>query len=92
MCVLRLPKESVTVTLMKDREIVLAAVKQTWTAVEFAHETLKKDREIVLATERITMVIGMERTSTQTISAGTIVSSSARVDVRSMTTITNMRN
>ena len=34
----RPPSESVTVTLMKSRKIVLTAVKQTWTAVEFAHD------------------------------------------------------
>ena len=38
----RPPSESVTVTLMKSRKIVLTAVKQTWTAVEFAHDTLTR--------------------------------------------------
>ncbi|NGX44273.1 MAG: hypothetical protein K1060chlam3_00439, partial [Candidatus Anoxychlamydiales bacterium] len=35
--------------LKKDKEIVLAAVKQNGWAIQYAHEDLKKDKEIVLA-------------------------------------------
>lgn len=35
-------------TLKKDKEIVLAAVKQNGMALMYADKTLKKDKEIVL--------------------------------------------
>ena len=36
----------------KDKEIVLAAVKQDGRALEYADESLKKDREIALVAEK----------------------------------------
>ena len=35
-------------TLLKDREIVIAAVTNTWSALQFADKSLKKDKEVVL--------------------------------------------
>nr|NGX52886.1 hypothetical protein [Candidatus Anoxychlamydiales bacterium] len=47
-----LPLKYVPTDLKKNKEVVLAAVKQNGGALEYAHEDLKKDKEIVLAAKR----------------------------------------